>query len=581
MTKSLTSTLTTTTSGSMLSSLPDDIWGVIYSYLSNNNIILFNLLLLNKHMTYIIYNYTKMKLFIRNYHINKWDSVCLWLLKFKRLIFLDISSTNCKTLTIKNILDNINSSTTRCLTSISISKCFGINDDVIHNMFGYQNVALCDANIKKQIPFTFFNNLRILIFSNNSFQDGTMKELFDNFPTTLTCLALGGCKRMRNCFNSTILEDEETVKVVCERSNLVIEVTFLGLETQEYIQKLFPYATLMNLETDDVKTLDASLEKMKLEESQMSRALVSCNNSFNSTPLHIACRLGDVERCEWLLSRYGRTDLKDYKGCTPLHRAVESSQLIKLERTMNEVEKEMQELDNGLEETDTKETEIGNNEKEAKCEAEVNLTTMSYHSPVNSAAVFCDESLPCVPYPPVDDLRHGAWCCASSCLLAGADCFVRNQHYETPLYLAALGGNDIILYTMLSFLRNTSKTDTSQPDYLQLDALCSDIKEFSPLQAAILSRSTYCIRLLLLAGCSPNKQNTFGSTAMHLAYRSDDADIIAIIKDAGGRLDIKDNSGDLPSQYSPEARKARKKKKKALNGRRYANRNKTFKQSKK
>ena len=169
---------------------------------------------------------------------------------------------------------------------------------------------------------------------------------------------------------------------------------------------------------------------------------------------------------------------------------------------------------------------------------------------------------------PVDSLRYSAWECTLLCLHAGADCFVRNQHYETPLYLAALGGNGPILYTMLSFLINTSKSKISEADYLRIDEMCSDIKEFSPLHAAILSRSKYCIQLLLLAGCSPNKQNAYGSTAMHLAYRSNDSEIIAMIKDAGGKIDIKDNSGDVPTNYSPIALKERQKKKRKTSFRR-------------
>jgi ankyrin repeat protein len=502
--------------------LPDDIWGEVFSFFCEDFSIA-NLLLLSKHMNNVIHNCTNLSIQIYRYQIDEWNSVYSWLEKFKRLDYIDISSSNCKPTAIRKIMQNRDNISSK--PKVSISKCFALNEDIIQDFNGFEHVALCDIDLKQQVPLSFFTNLKTLIFSNNVFCLGSLQHMFENFPPSLTVLALGGSKMIAKSSSY----QPASIDRVCRRDNLCIEVTFIDEADRLFLQTMFPNATLMDLTNDPIETLEATYERMHWDEARFSRALVSCNDGMNSTPLHIACREGDMRRCQWLLSLKARVDLKDYKGCISLHRAVESCQIVERER------------------------HLCTSEQHSECDAKMEITP----------SALCADALPEPLWPPTDSMRFSAWQCVASCLDYGAGCFVRNQNYETPLYVAALKGNGVALFTMISHMRRTISSSSLDPtmtshassDYLSIDEKSSDLREFSPLHAAILCKSLYCIRLLLLAGCSPNKQNKYGSTALHLAYRSDVKEIISMITDAGGCLDIKDFSGDLPVRYSPEARK--------------------------
>lgn len=395
--------------------------------------------------------------------------------------------------------------------SVSITKCFALNDSIIEDMTGLTNVALCDIELKKTISLPFFANLQVLIFSNNVFGVGSLSLLFENVPPLLSVLALGGSKHIAR----SIIPNKQA-NLVCPRKDIIVEVTFIEeYEDMSFILSVFPHCNSMDLVNDPMEKLTSTMKLMSWRGKKLSRALVSCNTThFNSTPLHTACRQGDIQRCDWLITLNARHDLKDYKGCTPLHRAVERSQ-----------------------------------------------PPQGDISALSEEAILSDDVLGLLPepeWPSTDSPQYSAWQCVSSCLQAGASCFVRNQNYETPLYVAALRGNGLVLYTMILHLKKQRKHVVSEvdiplyrgSDWLSIDEKSCDIRDFSPLHAAVLCKSLYCTRLLLLAGCSPNKQNKYGSTAMHLAYRSNNAAMVDLVRSGGGCLHIKDNSGDLPVQYS-------------------------------
>ena len=501
-------------------------------------------------MSKIVHQYTKVKLYICRYQIDAWDAVYRWLEKFKRLAYVDISSSNCKSSVLRQILRQLHIAPShdsprvrvskKSVPGISITKCFAITEEVIQDMKSFENVALSDIEIQQIVPLSFFANLNVLIFSNNTFASGSLQHLFEQFPSSLTVLALGGCKNLTQSYHTMI-------QPACLRDNLCIEVTFLEKNDRLFLQMLFPHATFMDLTQDSVDQLEVIYSTMHFTETRMTKALLSCHDGFNSTPLHVACRKGDLKRCQWLLSLNGRVDLKDCKGCTPLHRAVEASQVIKRMQGQTQVQ------NSRIKDTTT--ALLCDNVDATKMASAADTPPLPDRA--FAGLSLCDEALPEPAYPKQETPRYSAWQCAISCLQAGGprSCLIRNQNYETPLYVAALRGNDVVLYSMISHLRKKRMLlhpiPTFAGDYLALDEKSSDLREFSPLQAAILSKSLYCIQLLLQAGCSPNKPNKNGSTAMHLAFRSNEPAIITMITDAGGNLDVKDASGDLPMRYAP------------------------------
>lgn len=543
------SSLTSTSIGRDLL-LPDDVWGEVFSFFCDDHSIA-NMLLLSKQMRRIIHNYTKISVHICRYKVDDWSSVYSWLKKFKRLSCVDIASSNCKSIAISTIVQNLNlmQMTTKTPPAISITKCFSLGDDFVPQLVNFHQVALCDMELKHPIPTLFFAQLRALVFSNSVFRIGSLQLLFENIPSTLTFIAFGGCRNIELSFDPTsLLVESDGAIAGCGRSDLCIEVTFIEEKSDQFkcLRAHFPRAVWMNLEKESVETLGAKYAQFDMKERRLSRAMTSCNNNrTNMTPLHIACWDGDVERCHWLLAVNARHDLKDYKGCTPLHRALESIALANLEKVHN---------------SRVKMTSTG------EIEADIKQLLPSVTSPFihlnHLYETFRDESLPQAVWPRPGTTAHNGWLCSVLCLEAGASCFIRNQNYETPLYVAALRGNDCVLHSMIAHLRRLEPEGGGGGSnvHLRIDERGSDLREFSPLQAAILARSLSSVAILLAAGCSPNKQNKFGATALHLVYRSGMPELIALIREAGGREDIKDNSGDLPADYSSETRQAKKKK---------------------
>mmetsp|Transcript_14408 Transcript_14408/g.26956 ORF Transcript_14408/g.26956 Transcript_14408/m.26956 type:complete len:574 (-) Transcript_14408:1479-3200(-) len=539
----------TTKPSECFSALPEDVWGEVFSFFTDDHVIA-ELLLLSKQIYHILHDFTYIGLRICRFQIKDWGLVREWLEKFRRVSFIDIASTNCNSQAIRDIVQLYNAPTKHPPT-LSITKCFALNDEFVDYVVNYENIALCDLYLPRPLPLHFFSDLRTLMLSNCTFSSGSLQHLFENFPSSLTFVAFGGTRNLFHSFDPTHVGRSNTI-LGCSRDDLCIEATFKTDNSQDidFLRAMFPRATFINLVTDSVQHLVSALEKFPLRKKALSRALVSCHekDSTGSTPLHIACREGDVERCHFLMSLNGRNDLKDYKGCIPLHRATMTMPILNLEPLVSNIQSRIES------ESHPNNTEEDTAKKENK-EDTTNIEHLSLEEPVAKSYVdiMHDEDLPQPTWPLPGSYHHSAWQCAVLCLQAGASCFVKNQSLQTPLLIAAERGNDIVLYSMVTHLRMLA----DRGEDLMIDEKCSDEKGFTPLQAAILAQSLCSVQILLVAGCCPNRSNRFGSTAMHLAYRSNVAEIIKVIKEAGGRLDIQDSSGDLPESYAPEVRQAK------------------------
>ena len=80
-----------------------------------------------------------------------------------------------------------------------------------------------------------------------------------------------------------------------------------------------------------------------------------------------------------------------------------------------------------------------------------------------------------------------------------------NHAAESPAYLAALRGHPECLQLLL---------DAQAPD---APAKCTYHDGYTPLHAAVISRSVKCLRMLLDAGFDPSAQNKYGQTVLHIA----------------------------------------------------------------
>lgn len=107
----------------------------------------------------------------------------------------------------------------------------------------------------------------------------------------------------------------------------VIDVTFQSSRVIKLLKLYYSECIFIDLENDNINYLELQLQSVNIT-AKMRQTLTLASNeiNFGQTLLHRSCTLKDVERVEWLLNKMNaRVDVKDLKGCNPLHRAVQSN----------------------------------------------------------------------------------------------------------------------------------------------------------------------------------------------------------------------------------------------------------------
>jgi hypothetical protein len=104
-------------------------------------------------------------------------------------------------------------------------------------------------------------------------------------------------------------------------------------------------------------------------------------------------------------------------------------------------------------------------------------------------------------------------------LLATSACDLhrRNHAAESPAYLAALRGHSDCLALLLAADEAAGSAPGCNGEHARRAASRDYHDGYSPLHAAVISRSLPCIELLLAAGFSPSAQNKYGQTPLHIA----------------------------------------------------------------
>jgi ankyrin repeat protein len=245
----------------------------------------------------------------------------LWVSKFKRIQSIDFYSNHFKFEPFSSIVERLMQQS-KMINSISISKCFSIKNNIIQPLMRLcTELAICDITFNVQLAQNSFAHLHTLILNNCSIDYISILPLFRNIPQKMKLLALGGSKFI-NENDGTIDFSEEDV---CLRSDLIIEETFISPNDKIILDKIFPHRIKIDLIKSSINDLNIYLLGMSpsIRSSGLLPALLSCCDSWRSTPLHISSKHGDMERVEWLIQNWSRLDLKDSKGCTALHRAIQ------------------------------------------------------------------------------------------------------------------------------------------------------------------------------------------------------------------------------------------------------------------
>ena len=284
-----------------------------------------------------------------------------------------------------------------------------------------------------------------------------LNNILQRIPPQLRFLALGGATR---AFSDLAMP-------VTERSDLVVESTYLSSEVKQGLVQALPNAMHIDFMEDDLDRLDHAMELAELRSrySSFLPTALACSNRYLRTPLHESCVSADAKRCLWLLKHGAMTDQKDAKGHTSLHIAAERK--LAIVRLRDALRRDCPE-------------------------------------DINSLTGF-DE-------------------CTKHLVDFGASCLITNQATESPLYVACIRRNAPGLTTMLLRLSSAVKEGGIIPDIA-----CPDSKKYTSLHAAIIGRNEECCHLILdyyekHFSCSTysrfvNSKTQMGAIALDLARR--------------------------------------------------------------
>ena len=115
--------------------------------------------------------------------------------------------------------------------------------------------------------------------------------------------------------------------------------------------------------------------------------------------------------------------------------------------------------------------------------------------------------------------RATFWGHATICrllLAAGADLHKRNHAAESATYLASLRGHPECLRLLLR--ADEALCAGGRPGAIKCTAAGREYHDgYTPVHAAVISRSVACVKLLLAAGFAPGTQNKYGQSPLHIA----------------------------------------------------------------
>lgn len=403
---------------------------------------------------------------------------------------------------------------------LSLTKCFRLKNTIANCISSCKSVALCDISFDNSVIYSH-HDLNALILSNSTF--GINSKINLENSNKLKWISFGGCK------NLTI---DHLDKSNIHSESIYVETTFLTNNDLIFSNLLhsFPNAIFINLENDPIDVIEQAINHSNFH-SSMRFGISSCADGRNRTILHISCLNYDIERVKWLLYKMNsKLELKDNRGSTPLHRAVQIVPILK----------------NNI------------NSSNILHKDEIIQLLMNYIDGSNDSSLI--ELL-----------------------------FDRNHNHQTPIYFAALQGNFnalAIIFRSISMPKNDEEMSLllfhnsgrwGERKWCELQALqregfqCGlrdcysvDEKNFSPLHAAVISKSLQSVQILLSAGFSSNFPNIYKETPLHLAYRSlsnspcpNDvcAAIVQELLRAGARSDLAEDRGLLPPQYGQTAQR--------------------------
>ncbi|KFU83589.1 85 kDa calcium-independent phospholipase A2 [Chaetura pelagica] len=255
--------------------------------------------------------------------------------------------------------------------------------------------------------------------------------------------------------------------------------------------------------------------------------VLSCVNSTDSedgcTPLHLACRRGDVECLLELLECQARVDITDRNGDTVFHYAVRGNgpQVIEL-----------------LGRTPTSGLDHLNHEGLTALHLACKLGKEDMVRSLLKCRASCS-AVGTLGYPIHTALKFSQKGCAQAILEVDASQVLsRDPRYDaTPLHWAKKAEMTRLLLEYGSEVNSTSRT--------------ADMA----LHIAVQRGRFDCAMVLLTHGACTNARGQDGNTPLHLAMKHDDLDMIKAIVVFGGDVEIPNDFGETPGLLAARSSK--------------------------
>ena len=249
----------------------------------------------------------------------------------------------------------------------------------------------------------------------------------------------------------------------------------------------------------------------------------NCQLLNGSTPLHLACRAGNIETAEILLRRECcNPNLTDVNGNTALHIACDRKKSDLVEVLLNSPKCDPN-IKNTKGEAPIHTASIKGqsdivNLLLGKEECKLNLKAGNGRTALHAACFFCHTEL-------------------VRLLLAEEDCDVNCKDDEgvTPLHLVCHEGHTEIGRLLLG--------------RVDCNPNCQDEEGNTPLHMACKTEDDHSgiVELLLGKGCNPNCRNKMRRTPLHFVARKGNVNLINVLLAKGARiLNLPDRDGDIP-----------------------------------
>ena len=338
--------------------------------------------------------------------------------------------------------------------------------------------------------------------------------------------------------------DAAASDLACGPQLRVLEVTFLPASEVCALAAAGPRATILDLCCGDARELRAGLATLRsvlfdespeltcegagcIAETALSAALSARCHGFNETPLHRAAIEGDAPTAALLLEHGAAPNLKDAKGSTPLLRAVFWGRTAVVDLLINSGRCDLEAANHAA-------------------ETPAYLAALRGHSECLRLLLAADTRVTAfTPHSHLADTRATAEAkakAAAEAEAAGGTAAGGTAAGETagPKARGSVAGA-------------VAGADAASCDVCPrpgaMPSACAASRRvyhdgYTPLHAAVISRSLECVRLLLAMGFDPSAQNKYQQSALHIAARlGAPAELVKVLLAHGCDVGLRDERG--------------------------------------